>query len=145
MRAARIGNAANQVEAEMNAAGLPEALELHMALLQPRLVRHSGRHEGLAVDALDRHVGIQLERPPGHHGFVLGTRRDREVEAPLPQITPGTDGVGIDVDTHIAGLASIVPAPLMGVGLNRYDYRLRDAGRDNRWHEASKRAICCLP
>src|SRR5258708_2751511 len=100
MRAARIGDAANQVEAEMNAAGLPEALEVGMALLQPRLIRHSGRHVGLTVDALDRYVGIQLERPPGHHGFVLGTRRDREVEAPLPQITPWTDGVGIDINAH---------------------------------------------
>src|ERR1700674_3138154 len=101
MRAAGIGHAGDQVEAESNAAGFSLALELRVRLLQTHLIRHSGRHVGLTVHTLDGHIGIELERPPDNGGLVLRARRYSKVKAALPQIAPRTDRVGIDVDAHM--------------------------------------------
>ena len=47
-------------------------------------------------------------------------KADRKVEAPLPEVTPGADGVRIDINTHMSRpLAWIVPSPLMGEDLNK--------------------------
>src|ERR1700729_3747045 len=120
MRTACVWDAADQLEPKTNAARFPQALELRVRLLEAGLIRHLRRHVGPAIHALDRHVGVQLEGSPYHHRFVLRARRDRKVEAPLPEVTPGADGVRIDINTHMSRpLAWIVPSPLMGEDLNK--------------------------
>src|ERR1700722_11647497 len=102
MRTTGVRDAADQLKTKMNAAGFPQALEFRMRLLEANLVRHLRRHVGLAIHALDRHVGVQLERSPYDHRFVLRARRDRQVETALPEVTPGAHGVRIDINSHIS-------------------------------------------
>jgi hypothetical protein len=54
----------------------------------------------LAVDALGRHVGIELEGMPSHGKAELLLFQDLEpaFELALADITPGTDHIGDDVD-----------------------------------------------
>ena len=54
-----------------------------------------------AVDALARHVGIELEGMPGdgEAQVLLLQEVERALELALADVTPGADHVGDDVDT----------------------------------------------
>ena len=54
----------------------------------------------LAVDALGRHLGIELEGVPGDREAELVLLQDveRALELALADVAPGTDGIGNDVD-----------------------------------------------
>ena len=54
----------------------------------------------LAVLALARHVGIELERMPDDLGLQVGLFGQRSFEPLLADEAPRTNGVGNDVDAH---------------------------------------------
>jgi fatty-acyl-CoA synthase len=52
-----------------------------------------------------RHVGIELEWPPGNLGFDVRPLRQRALEPALADEAPGTDHVEHDIDVHEGSLA----------------------------------------
>jgi hypothetical protein len=56
----------------------------------------------LPVETRHWHFGIEEERPPADFGSNIRTERQSALKTALPDITPGTDGIEYDVNTHEA-------------------------------------------
>jgi len=96
----RVGRAGQPIEVEFQAhrgGGLGEAL---VELLRALEAAELGDAVLGAVDALARHVGIELEGMPGdgEAQVLLLQEVERALELALADIAPGTDHVGDDVD-----------------------------------------------
>ncbi len=91
----------------------PWALQLGLPLGETLRPPHfSGKIAG-AIDTLGGYLGIELKGPPGHPRLILRACGERQLEAPLAEIAPRADGVGIDVNAHIVRPSEpIVPGPL---------------------------------
>ena len=52
----------------------------------------------LSVDAVGRHLGIELKGPPGHRQAGVRSRRVRPFKPPLADVTPWADNIGKNLD-----------------------------------------------
>jgi len=96
-----------------NPTAVPLAQAADAAVLCVELGKTDMRGAQRTLDAVGRQIGIQFERPPGHHGFVLGALRQGEFESPFSEKTPGATRVGKNVDTHSSSHSvPIVTGPL---------------------------------
>src|ERR1700730_10280493 len=97
-----VGRAPDARELEFDA-GLAAAFGDRLVdLPRPVAAAELGAHIVVARHALDRHVGMELEGPPGHGHVGAAALGQGTLEAPLADVAPGTDRVGNDVDVNHA-------------------------------------------
>ena len=102
MRQHGVGRAPDPRELELDA-GLAAALGDRLVdLARPVAAAELGPHVIVARHAFGRHVGIELERPPGDGDVVAAAQIERALEAPLADVAPRADRVGDDVDVNHA-------------------------------------------
>ncbi|MDB6085166.1 MAG: hypothetical protein JWN43_3047 [Gammaproteobacteria bacterium] len=120
VRAPAVRYSLDQIEAERDPDGPAVAQQSFLHGRHPgRIAYFSGQIAG-TLHPLPRHIGIQLERTPGHARFIVRPLRQRQLEAPLTEETPWTYGVGIDIDSHVHGHYRDCTRPLMGFVANEY-------------------------
>ena len=117
-----IGRACDTVEGELDAFGFTGLLDCRKNLRYPLLGTELRHHVALPVDALGRHIGVELERPPLDREFG-GPAGVGALEAALADVAPGTDRVGDNGDVHRASIVADHPwceRPCTNSGLRRF-------------------------
>ena len=102
MRQHGVGRAPDPGELELDAGFAAAFGDRLVDLARPVAAAELGAHIIVARHALGRHVGIELEGPPGHGHVGAAAQRQGALEAPLADVAPRTDRVGDDVDVNHA-------------------------------------------
>ncbi len=106
MRIDRVGDPRHSLELEIEIDRAPRRPQCRKHVFRVGLAAEFGFEVALAVDPFRRHVGVELKRVPSDLNVEIGPPCERGFKAALAYQTPGTDGVGNDIDFH---------APIIGV------------------------------
>src|SRR5512144_2674034 len=96
----RIRRPANPFEGEVDLDGLADFRDRQLNAPDPRLAAEFAYQIRCPIDPFRRQVRIEQERPPAQLRMDRRTRRERPLELPLADVTPGTPRIEDYLDSH---------------------------------------------